>query len=334
MFKKLLIVIPKIIFLIFCYAMAIVIGCISAYFTFSFYTDGNTGFDFFALGFMAVSLELIKFVFATVYPFVKYRDIKIEKTILLIMKITFLISILSSIYYLLLGKEVSLSPASRTVEMLYINIPVLNVIPLAFSQFISTISISVLIEFLIIYLPTIAPILFVSKDYNRKTYATSNMDKVREIMKVIPERLINNLHKKIVGNIESESITVNEITSNKLNLKLLKNDISNMQTDRNESKELSNSSDVENDVFKNSVHDRELEELLDVIFKNKEGFICPSVSFLVNNTNLSRNKINNYKKYLDGIGVLYTTGTSTTLQVDTKEEALKAIKNGSVIYDM
>jgi len=334
MCKKLLIAIPKIIFLIFCYTMAIIIGCISAYFTFSFYTDGNTGFDFFALGFMAVSLELIKFVFATVYPFVKYRDIKIEKTILLIMKITFLISILSSIYYLLLGKEISLSPASKTVEMLYTNIPVLNVIPLALSQFISTISISILIEFLIVYLPTIAPVLFKEKVYNRKVYSMSSMDKIEEIIKVIPDRLIDNLHKKIFKNIDLDRITVNEVSESKPKLKLLKNTTFNMQTDRVINEESNYNSFVEDTILSNTVHDKELEELLDVIFENKEGFICPSINFLVKNTSLSRNKINNYKKYLDEIGVLYTTGTSTTLQVDTKEDALKAIENGGIFYEM
>ena len=306
--------------------MAIIIGCISAFFTFSFYTDGNTGFDFYALGFMAVSLELIKFVFATVYPFVKYRDIKIEKTLLLIMKITFLISILSSIYYLMLGKDISSSPASKTIEMLYINIHMLNAVPIAFSQFIATISISILIEFLIIYLPIIAPVLFKKRDYSRKVYTTSNIDKIKEIIRVIPERLINNLHKKIVGNIESDRIVVNEIPSNKLELKLLKNDASNMQTDRNKSKESTNSSNIENDELINSVLDRDLEELLDAIFENKEGITCPSISFLVDNTSLSRSRINNYKKYLDKIGVLSTSGISTTVQVETKEEALKTME--------
>jgi len=334
MIKNLLLAIPKIIFALFCYIMAIIIGCISAYFTFSFYTNGNIGFDFYALGFMAISLELIKFVFATVYPFVKYRDIKTENTIMLILKVTFILSILSSLYYLLLGKDISLSPASKTVEMLYINIPILNLIPLAFSQFIATISLSILIEFLIIYLPTIAPVLFKQKDYNRKVYSISNIDKVREIMKVIPERLINNLHKKIVGDIESDRIMINEIPTKLPKLKLLKNNSSNTQTDRATNKESNYNKDIKNIDIKNPVYDKDLEELLNVIFQNKEGFICPSINFLVENTNLSRNKINNYKKYLDEIGVLYTTGTSTTLQVDTKEEALKAIKNNGVIYEM
>jgi hypothetical protein len=165
------------------------------------------------------------------------------------MKITFLISILSSIYYLLLGKVISSSPASKTVEMLYINIPALNVIPLAFSQFISTISISVLIEFLIVYLPTIAPVLFKEKDYNRKVYSMSSMEKIVEIIKVIPDRLIDNLHKKIFENIDLERITVNEVSESNPKLKLLKTNILNEQTDRIINEESNNNSCAENTVL-------------------------------------------------------------------------------------
>lgn len=336
MVRNFLSAVPKIIFTIFCYIMAIVIGCISAYFTFSFYTNGNKGMDFYALGFMAVSLELIKFVFATVYPFVKYRDIKTERTIRLILKVTFFLSILASLYYLLLGKDISLSPASKTMEMLYLNIPALNIIPLAFSQFLGTISLSILIEFLIIYLPTVAPVLFKQKDYNRKTYSISNLDKLKEIVKVIPERVIDNLYEKIVKDSSREKIILTELEPKKPELKLLKNDkeIPKLLNEKSTEKEDYKNSTLEIQKPEKLVNDKDVEEVLDTIFKHKNGFFCPSIAFLTETTSLTRTKIHQVKKYLDELGIITTNGKCTTVNVDTKEEALKAIECGGVFYEI
>ena len=147
------------------------------------------------------------------------------------MKICFILSILSSMYCLLLGKILLNSPASKTVEMLFDYMPVLNIVPLKFSQFISTISLMVLIEYLIIFLPQISILMFTPKDYNRKTYTESNIDKVKEIIVTIPEILIDRLYSKFMdyaNSLKDENIKTDNITLieeyKKPELKLLKND--------------------------------------------------------------------------------------------------------------
>ena len=230
MIQKVFYTIPKILWFVFCIVISIVLATVSAYFTFKFYTDGNTGYDIYAMGLMSISLEVVKFVFSLAYPFAKYRNLKNENTILWIMKICFILSILSSMYCLLLGKNLLNSPASKTVELLYDYIPILNIVPLKFSQFISTITLMVLIEYLIIFLPQISILMFTPKDYNRKTYTVSNIDKVKEIIVTIPEILIDRLYSKFMdyaNSLKDENIRTDNITLieeyKKPDLKLLKN---------------------------------------------------------------------------------------------------------------
>jgi len=231
MLKQILWTIPKITWFIFCIMTSLILACVSGYFTYQFYTDGSSGYDIYAMGFMAISLEVTKFIFSVFYPFAKYRNKKSEDTILWIMKICLFLSILSSMYCLMLGKDLMNSPASKTVLMLYEYMPVLNIIPIKFAQFISTISLVVLIEFLIVFLPTISTLMFQEKDYNRKTYAISNIGKIKEILVTIPELYIDRLYLKFMNYADSLKV-VNDDMDNvsrveeikKPKLKLLKND--------------------------------------------------------------------------------------------------------------
>jgi len=88
--------------------------------------------------------------------------------------------------------------------------------------------------------------------------------------------------------------------------------------------------DSKNDISNNNkletpVNDRDLKELLTAIFKYKDGVICPSVLYLSEKTNLTRTKINQLKKYLNDLGLLETTGNTTSLKVDDIEQAFKLI---------
>jgi hypothetical protein len=69
----------------------------------------------------------------------------------------------------------------------------------------------------------------------------------------------------------------------------------------------------------------EKEELINVIYDNlKDDNICPSVSFLKENSNLNDSKINALKKELRNAGVLTTENRKTIVNVD-KETALKEV---------
>lgn len=69
----------------------------------------------------------------------------------------------------------------------------------------------------------------------------------------------------------------------------------------------------------------EKEELINVIYDNlKDDNICPSVSFLKENSQLNDSKINSLKKELRGAGILTTKDRKTLVNVD-KETALKEV---------
>jgi len=175
---------------------------------------------------MAISLEIIKLIFSTGYPFLKGRHKKNECAVLLTMKICFVLSVMASMYYLMLGKDITRSPASKTVMMLYEYVPFVSIIPLKFSQFITTISLTILIEFFIVFLPVLAPVMFYEKDFNRKIYTLSNLDKIKEMLVTIPDRYIDRLYKRVMGDgvVDSELKVVEMKSKKKPGLKLLKND--------------------------------------------------------------------------------------------------------------
>ncbi|MBN1467296.1 MAG: hypothetical protein JW924_01090, partial [Fusobacteriaceae bacterium] len=80
--------------------------------------------------------------------------------------------------------------------------------PLKFTQFITTMSLSILVEAFIIFLPCIAPIMFLEKDYNRKRRYNidSSIDKIKMILTTIPVRFIDRLYDKVVVNNENMAI--------------------------------------------------------------------------------------------------------------------------------
>jgi hypothetical protein len=189
-----------------------------------------------AMGGLAGMLEFIKIILAVAFPFLQYRDIKRERKVLFYLKICFILSIMASMNFFLTGGEIERSPASNITVLLYEYIPVFSIIPLKFSQFITTMSLSILIEAFIIFLPMLAPIMFLEKDYSRKKKYTANtsFEKIKEIVTVIPERFIDRLHRKVVGeseSIENDNLQIKEVSEDikvleineKPKLKLLKN---------------------------------------------------------------------------------------------------------------
>jgi len=123
MFKKIMLTILytllKTLFLLLCYAIALTLAIVSGYFTVRFYNAGTAGNDYYILTGLAVAFELVKLLLSIALPFTKGRSPGMETRIKVVIKIALIMSILASLNYLLIGKDFSLSPASKTVELLF-----------------------------------------------------------------------------------------------------------------------------------------------------------------------------------------------------------------------
>jgi hypothetical protein len=281
-----------------------------------------------AMGGLAGMLEFIKIMLAVAYPFMKYRDSARERKVLFYLKICFFLSIMASLNFFMSGGEIERSPASAITTLLYDYMQILNIIPLKFSKFLTTMSLSILVEAFIIFLPILAPIMFLEKDYDRKTYAISNIDKLKEIMIIIPERLIDNLHKKVVG---TEEIKIEEI---KPKLRLLKPDLDrvtkNKQIENKEIKQieigkselnslsanetendLNYNNDTENKNVYDSVSANDLEIVKNAIIKYKTGNQAPSLTKLIELTGLKKITIQAAKRQLEKEKTIKTNGNKT-----------------------
>jgi hypothetical protein len=335
--------IPKIIWAISCYIIALALAFISGYFTVKFYTDGNNENDKLIMGLMAICLEIIKLMLAAGYPFMKYRNKKIETHVSLVMKISFFLSVLASMYYLLLESNISKSPASKTISMLYKYIEICNIIPLEISQFLATISLTVLIEFFIIWLPILAPIMFIPKKIDDQISPITNFQKLKVILSVLPEKLIDKVYSKVL--LENKNNQLNIFESQK---QLSSNNESKLYKSLHENhttKQLYNpdiSTDSQTDIIETPLQEKELnfknkfsnklnnddldstknfdstseKELLEAIYTLKEDEICPSVKKLEKHTGAKRNEIYSLKKKLEEADVLKTEGTKTIILCD------------------
>jgi len=348
--KKFFLGIPKVFFAILCYLSALLLAILSGYFSIMFYAKSQTGWNMWAMGGLAGMLEFIKIMLATAYPFMKYRDSKTERKVSFYLKICFFLSVMASLNFFMSGGKIERSPASAITKLLYDYMPFLNIIPLKFSQFLTTMSLSILVEAFIVFLPILAPIMFLEKDYDRKrkrNTANTNMEKLKEIVTVIPERLIDNLHKKVVGtnedndnnlllenteknikdNIE-DNIEVVEINE-KPKLKLLKSCnyenkiplvLENIEKDNDDAEDdillddKKDDDDIDFDLSYTNSEDKQ--KLLDMIYKYKNMNVCPSVKQLMNYTGFSKNKIHIIKKSLEESGILKTEGSKTLLLCD------------------
>jgi hypothetical protein len=304
--KKFFINIPKILFAVLCYVCTLLLAILSAYFTITFYANSQTGLNMWAMGGLAGMLEFIKIMLATALPFMQYRDSKREKNVSFYLKICFLLSVMASLNFFMSGGKIETSPASAITKLLYDYMPIFNIIPLKISQFLTTMSLSILVEAFIVFLPILAPIMFLEKDYNRKTYAVSNIDKLKEIMIVIPERLIDNLHKKIVGQDEN-NIKVVEM---KTKLKLLKPGMAKVsETFENEKEEIKQIDTQKNNYYSVSANDIEI--VKNAILNYRIGDIAPSLQKLQEFTGLQKRTIQACKKELEHINFIKTNGNKT-----------------------
>jgi hypothetical protein len=335
--KKFFINVPKVIFAVLCYICTLLLACLSAYFTIMFYAGSQTGWNMWAMGILAGMLEFIKIMLATAYPFMQYRDSKRERKVSFYLKICFFLSIMASLNFFMSGGEISRSPASAITQLLYDYMPILNIIPLSFSQFLTTMSLSILVEAFIIFLPILAPIMFLEKDYERKhkrNTANTNIEKLKEIVTIIPDRLIDNLHKKVIGNldrVEQDDIKVVEMRSK---LKLIKSDLDRVgQNEKNENKEIKQietnkinsdsidandsenvcdyNSNTENENNQDIVSANDVEVVKNAILNYKTGNQSPSLTKLEELTGLSKRTIQAAKRQLEKEKIIKTNGNKT-----------------------
>jgi len=312
--KKFFITIPKIFFAVLCYLCALSLSVLSGYFTIVFYSESQTGWNGWAMGGLAGMLEFIKIMLATAFPFVQYRDIKREKKVSFYLKICFVLSVMASMYFFMSGGEIERSPASNIVALLYTYIPPLEIIPLKFAQFVSTMSLSILVEAFIIFLPILAPVLFLDKDKDRKNKiaAATNFEKLKEIVTVIPERLIDTAYKKIVLDVKPDEEDEIKIVEMNKEFKLIDGKKSTSKFVRtSNTKELTynnNTNNKNDDVFVNT---SDLETVKNAILKFKNGDIAPSINELMDITGLQRITIQNAKKILALNGLIRTDRNKT-----------------------
>jgi hypothetical protein len=283
--RKFLLGIPKVLFAVTCYISALLLAVLSGYFTVKFYSDSQTGYNMYAMAGLAGMLEFIKMILAVSYPFMQYRDIKRENKVKFYLKICFFLSIMASLNFFLTGGEIERSPASNITALIYNYIPLLEVIPLKFAQFIATMSLSILIEAFIIFLPILAPILFLEKDLSRKKKynATTNFEKLKEIIVAVPERIIDRLYQRVVNVNSDEVIKVKEISRKPI--------------------EIGHSKDI--DIVRNA------------IINYKDENISPSINALMDITGLSKNTIIEAKKDLEKEGIIRTIDRTTFVLDDT-----------------
>lgn len=276
---KFLLGIPKVVFAVICYISALLLAVLSGYFTVKFYSDSQTGYNMYAMAGLAGMLEFIKMILAVSYPFMQYRDIKREKKVSFYLKICFFLSIMASLNFFLTGGEIERSPASNITALIYNYIPLLEVIPLKFTQFIATMSLSILIEAFIIFLPILAPIMFLEKDLSRKKKyeANTSLEKLKEIIVAVPERIIDRLYQRVVNVNSDEVIKVKEISSKPIEI----------------------------------THNKNVDIVRNAILNYKDGNISPPRSALIDITGLSKNEIIEAKKQLEEEGIIYTVGTTT-----------------------
>lgn len=309
--KKFFITIPKVLFSILCYLSTLLLAILSAYFTITFYAQSQSGWNMWAMGGLAGMLEFIKIMLATAYPFMKYRDLKTEKKVSFYLKICFFLSVMASLNFFMSGGTIERSPASAITKLLYDYMPVLNIIPLSFSQFLTTISLSILVEAFIVFLPILAPIMFLAKDYDRKNkdIANTNMEKLKEIVTVIPNQLIDRLYNKVV---KKDDIKVTDITE-KPKLKLLKSSVIANNETEDKIKELEYNQDLENKNTSDSVlaNKEEIELVRNAMLKHKMGNIAPSIPKIMEFTGLSKKVIQDCKRQLEIEKKIKTNGNKT-----------------------
>jgi hypothetical protein len=310
--KKIIINIPKIIFATLCYVCTLLLASISAYFTITFYAESQTGWNMWAMGGLAGMLEFIKIMLATAFPFMQYRDSKRERKVSFYLKICFFLSIMASLNFFMSGGEISRSPASAITKLLYDYMPILNIIPLSFSQFLTTMSLSILVEAFIIFLPILAPIMFLEKDYERKhkrNIANTNIDKLKEIAITIPNQLIDRLYTKVV---KQDNVKVIDITE-KPKLKLLKNPVRANKTEKKEIKEIEYMQDSENEDTCDSVRasKEEIEIVRKAILNHRIDNISPSLNKLVELTDLPKKVVQDCKRQLEKEKLIKTNGNKT-----------------------
>jgi hypothetical protein len=152
--KKFLISSVKLIYMLMCYNISILLSIVSAGFTLQFYTDGHQDLRMLSIGAMAILFELSKIVLAFSYPYMTV--VKYKKQIGLYLNICLFLSILASLSFLM-QENLETSPATKIIDLLVRNFPFLGIIQ-GFTSFMANISLSIIIETLIIKLPSFATI--------------------------------------------------------------------------------------------------------------------------------------------------------------------------------
>lgn len=340
----------KILFCIICYVVTLLFAICSGYFTIIFYAKGQTGNNQLIIGLLAGLFEFIKFTFAIAHPFMEYRKLEIEKRVKQILVVALFMSILSSLYFFMDGGNIDRSPASRITSLIYSYVPILNVFPLKFIQFITTMSLSIIIEVLIIKIPSIAPVFYYKKNFARKKVAVTNWDKLRDVIVSIPNRFIDQLYekyfyepgsKKILNSANEESSVIEECpeTDKYLDFKepLLISDTSSndeltkAEEDGLEMSSLGTEDDNESEISGQS-KDEDVLKFLKLMYENSKDNISISQAQMSKLTGFSDNKIKSLRKLLRGLGILQTNNFKTHILVDY-ETAIRKVKEGNYIEE-
>lgn len=182
----------KVLFVIVCYIVTICLAVCSAYFTILFYSTGYTEYTYYMVVGLAGLFEFTKTLMSITAPFMKGRNAKIEKIVSIYLKVALVMSILASLSFFLSSDISKKSPPNEIVTIIYSYLPILDIIPIKFVQFVVTMSLSVFIEVLIIIIPLIAVIFMYQK---KETIEQEKQSKIQRIIKNTQNKAFTKLPK-------------------------------------------------------------------------------------------------------------------------------------------
>lgn len=341
-FKKFCTTFSKSIFAVICYIITFLLAILSAFFTVKFYTDGLADNFLLAMGFLAGGLEFIKIMLSTSLPFMKGKDRKKEFRVKIILNICLVLSILASIYFFLNVSDVTMSPAAKVTELVYKYVPTLtDIVPLAVTQFFTTFSLSILIEYLIIFLPQLAPIMFKTGNEIESVLLT-RFEKIKRIIAYYPNRFIDNLYNRVFNTSIEEEKNVNVIEVNKSLIKEVDNEKTYVDLEQyktvNKEKEVTNVNDnkiVKEDDKKiisldkhklNGKIDNNSEKFVDYMYANSNNDYMVGVRQICKNIDIPESQGLKIKDMLVDKRIIEKVGTKfRILNKDIKEVKEKLV---------
>jgi hypothetical protein len=238
-------------FVILMYLFTLSLSIVSAGFSIIFYIDGQEEEKKLLIGLLALIFELVKVSLAITLPYMEYRDNKVERSVKRILYFALFMSIMASLYFFMSeGDKVTISPATKVIELVYANIAVLNILPKTFIIFTANMSLSVMVEVLIIKLPSFALIFYKIQDRSRSKTISTKLSKLLAIPGILINHKIDQIFKKYITAEmqQSQNIQVVERKENPLMIEsresisvTAKSEGSNLNATNNQEKQKDNS---------------------------------------------------------------------------------------------